>query len=350
MTHQPTTATSAEQSAMLRAFELAMKGPLAGPNPRVGCCLVDSNGAIVAEGWHEGSGTPHAEVKALHAARSAGISTEGLTAVVTLEPCSHTGKTGPCVEALFEAGIRRVVFSVSDPGAESGGGGGILKKRGVDVLGGLFDDQGLALVERWHYATKQMTPWVTVKWAMSLDGRAAAEDGSSQWITGTATREWVHQNRADHDVIVVGTNTALVDDPSLTARTLEGGLFQNQPLAVVVGEREIPESAKMRSHPGGFFHFADHNLQALCDELFREGKRSVYVEGGPTLASAFLKENLVNEIHVTIGSQLLGGHKLAVTDIGVNSMADAHALDIQSVTTLGDDIVVVARPRKKKGA
>ena len=343
------TATVAETNAISRAFDLALRGPLSGPNPRVGCCLLDDRGQIVAEGWHEGSGTPHAEVAALASARKQGISTEGLTAVVTLEPCSHTGKTGPCVEALKEARIRRVVYSVSDPGVESGGGATLLASAGLDVVGGLEEAQGLAIVERWHYATRANVPWVTIKWAMSLDGRAAAEDGSSQWITGPKTREWVHANRSEHDVIVVGTNTALLDDPSLTARTTEGGLFSRQPLAVVVGERPIPESAKVRSHPGGFFHFVDRNLKGLLQELFVEGKRSVYVEGGPTLASAFIREGLVNELHITIGATLLGGQKMAITDVGVGSMADAHQLDIRSVTTLGEDIVVVARPLTQKG-
>ena len=343
------TATLAETKAMSRAFDLALRGPLSGPNPRVGCCLLDDGGQIVAEGWHEGSGTPHAEVMALTSAREQGISTEGLTAVVTLEPCSHTGKTGPCVEALKQAGIRRVVYSVSDPGVESGGGATLLASAGVDVVGGVEETQGLAIVERWHYATSKGSPWVTVKWAMSLDGRAAADDGSSQWITGPHTREWVHAARSEHDVIVVGTTTALLDDPSLTARTPEGGLYDHQPLAVVIGERAIPDSAKVRSHPGGFFHFADHNLGALLQELFAEGKRSVYVEGGPTLASAFMREGLANELHVTIGPSLLGGHKMAISSLGVESMADALPLDIRSVTTLGDDIVVIARPRAQEG-
>lgn len=349
MSNQASKVNAAELAALHRAFELALRGPLHGPNPRVGCVLLDGHGNTVSEGWHEGSGTPHAEVVALQAARDNGRDTAGLTAVVTLEPCSHTGKTGPCVEALKEAGISRVVYSVSDPGMHSGGGAEILAAAGIDVVGGVEDEQGLLLIERWHYATKHSRPWITIKWAMSLDGRAAAEDGSSQWITGPATREWVHASRAEHDVIAVGTNTALLDDPSLTARTPQGGLMDHQPMAVVVGERPVPESAKVRAHPGGFLHYPDHNLSALLSLLFTEGKRSVYVEGGPTLASVFIREGLADEIHITQGSLLLGGSKMALHDIGVSSMSDAVGLNIRSVSHDSDDIVVVARPRDKRG-
>jgi diaminohydroxyphosphoribosylaminopyrimidine deaminase/5-amino-6-(5-phosphoribosylamino)uracil reductase len=343
-----TTPSVAWATAMGRALELAAKGPLTGGNPRVGCVLLDGAGVILAEGWHEGSGTPHAEVMAMANAHAAGISTEGLTAVVTLEPCAHTGKTGPCATALVEAGIARVVFSVDDPGVESRGGAQLLESAGIEVVRGVMNAEGLALIERWYHALSQERPWVTLKWAMSWDGRAAAADGTSQWITGPATREKVHQDRSEHDAIVVGTNTVLVDDPSLSARTSSGDLYRNQPLAVVAGNTEIPQDAKIRSHPGGFRPVPGHSPRALLGELFAEGIRSVYVEGGPTLASAFIEAGVVDQIDITIGPMLIGGPNTAVGDLGVNTMSEAMGLDIRDITRLGDDVVVTARPRSGK--
>lgn len=343
------TPTTAEHAAMARARDLALHGPRTGPNPQVGCVLLTAEGTTVSEGWHEGTGTPHAEIMALETARNSGVATNGLTAVVTLEPCVHTGKTGPCVQALRDAGITRVVYSVADPGIDSGGGGELLQKSSISVVAGVDSEAGTKLIERWHTATVRQSPWVTAKWAMSLDGRTAAADGSSQWITGQATREKVHRDRFDHDVIVVGTTTVLVDDPSLTARTPDGALATKQPRAVVVGHTEIPVGAKVRNHPGGFSHVTDRNLDTLLGNLFGEGVRSVYVEGGPTLVSAFISSDLVDEFHITMGPLFLGGPRTATTDIGVADIAGATKLTILDSYALGDDVVVTARPQVKEG-
>jgi diaminohydroxyphosphoribosylaminopyrimidine deaminase/5-amino-6-(5-phosphoribosylamino)uracil reductase len=348
MTAETAKATVAEATAMARARDLALRGPLTGPNPRVGCVLLDSSGATVSEGWHQGSGTPHAEVMALEAAIEAGVPTQGLTAVVTLEPCAHTGKTGPCADALIAAGISRVVYAVSDPGVSSSGGAAALRLAGVDVVPGLDADAGLALIERWHHSVSLRRPWITIKWAMSWDGRAAAADGTSQWITGPGTREKVHRDRSEHDAIVVGTSTIIVDDPSLSARTPSGGLHENQPRAIVVGLRDVPLNAKVRSHPGGFLHHRSQDLPDVMALLFDEGIRSIYLEGGPTLASAFIAAGLLDEIHITVGPLLLGGPNTAVVDIGVSSMADALALKITDLTRHGDDVVATLRPQEKR--
>lgn len=348
MTANTTTTTVAEATAMSRARELALHGPPTGPNPRVGCVLVNPSGVIVAEGWHNGSGTAHAEVMALESATASGIVTTGLTAVVTLEPCSHTGKTGPCATELISAGIARVVYSVGDPGGQSGGGASLLRDAGIDVVAGLEEGAGIALIERWHRSVSLGRPWVTIKWAMSWDGRGAAADGTSQWITGPTTREKVHRDRSEHDAIVVGTSTALVDDPSLTARRPSGELYEHQPRAIVVGERDIPASAKVHSHPSGFHHHRSRDLGMLMSSVFSEGVRSVYVEGGPTLASAFIAAGYVDELHITVGPVLLGGPHTAVGDIGVASLSDALSLQVTDITRLGDDVVVTARPQEKR--
>jgi diaminohydroxyphosphoribosylaminopyrimidine deaminase / 5-amino-6-(5-phosphoribosylamino)uracil reductase len=337
------------QAAMKRALELATKGPRTGPNPQVGCVLLDSSPAIVAEGWHEGAGTPHAEIMALTNLTNAGVSPRGLTAVVTLEPCAHTGKTGPCANALVDAGIARVVYSVSDSGDISGGGAQILRSAGVEVIEGIEESAGEALIERWLHSVATSRPWVKLKWAMSLDGRVAAADGTSQWITGEDTRAKVHRDRSEHDAIIVGINTVLVDNPRLTARTPEGDLYAHQPQAIVVGRRDVPQDALIRDHPGGFEHVTNHDLTGLLSALGEREIRSVYVEGGATLASAFLADNLVDELHITMGPMLLGGPNLAVTDLGIATMADSHHLTITDVQRLGDDIVVTARPHQERG-
>ncbi|MBT5575592.1 MAG: bifunctional diaminohydroxyphosphoribosylaminopyrimidine deaminase/5-amino-6-(5-phosphoribosylamino)uracil reductase RibD [Microbacteriaceae bacterium] len=338
---------AAYTAAMKRALEIAAQGPVTGPNPQVGCVLLNDAGEIVSEGWHEGSGTPHAEIMALDNLRARDLSAKGLTAVVTLEPCAHTGKTGPCAVALVEAGVSRVVYSVSDPGAISGGGAAILEQSGVQTLGGVENEAGTALIERWLVSETLQRPWVTLKWAMSLDGRSAAADGTSQWITGDETRAKVHLDRSRHDAIIVGINTVLTDNPRLTARAPEGGLYPHQPLAVVIGARDVPDNALIRNHPGGFLHAQTHDLAQTLSDLFARGTRSVYVEGGATIASAFLKARLVDELHITMGPLLLGGPATAVTDIGVTTMADAHQLNIVDVCTLGGDIVVTARPLRE---
>ena len=335
------------QAAMKRALELATRGPRTGPNPQVGCVLLDSSHAIVAEGWHEGSGTPHAEIMALANLAHSGLSSQGLTAVVTLEPCAHTGKTGPCAEALLNADIARVVYAVSDPGAASGGGAELLSAAGVEVISGVEASSGEALVEHWLHSVTASRPWVTLKWAMSLDGRTAAADGTSQWITGEETRAKVHRDRSEHDAIIVGINTVLVDNPRLTARTPEGDMYPHQPLAIVMGHREVPQDALIREHPGGFEHVNDHDIQALLTSLGERDIRSVYVEGGATLASAFLAEGLVDELYITMGPMLLGGPNLAITDLGVSTMTDAQDLSITDIQRLGVDIVLTARPQQE---
>ncbi|MDJ0334287.1 bifunctional diaminohydroxyphosphoribosylaminopyrimidine deaminase/5-amino-6-(5-phosphoribosylamino)uracil reductase RibD [Salinibacterium sp. G-O1] len=330
---------------MRRALELAAHGPATGVNPQVGCVLLDATGTVVAEGWHRGSGTPHAEVDALSKVDTA----VGLTAVVTLEPCNHTGRTGPCSEALVTAGVERVVYAVSDPGPTSAGGAARLRDAGLDVIAGVLAAEATEFQRAWLLATKLGRPFVTVKWASSLDGRAAAADGSSQWITGTASRQRVHEQRAANDAILVGTGTVFDDDPSLTARGDAGELLAEQPLPIVIGERQIPGTAKLWDHPRGVLETGSRNLEEILTWLFEQGIRRAFVEGGPTLASAFVAAGLVDEYLIYLAPKLLGGDRLAIGDIGVTHVGDARELRITAVEHLGNDILLVARPMTEAG-
>ncbi|WP_243063432.1 bifunctional diaminohydroxyphosphoribosylaminopyrimidine deaminase/5-amino-6-(5-phosphoribosylamino)uracil reductase RibD [Humibacter sp. RRB41] len=326
---------------MRRALQLAALGPDRGVNPRVGCVILSPAGDVLAEGWHRGAGTAHAEVDAL--SKLAPGEAAGATAVVSLEPCNHTGRTGPCSVALIDAGISRVVYAVDDPGHASRGGAQRLREAGVDVIDGVEADAATRFLQDWLTAARLGRPYVTLKWASSLDGRTAAGDGTSRWITGTAARQHVHEQRAASDAIVVGTGTVLADDPSLTARGDAGELMADQPVPVVLGDRAVPQDAAVRRHPHPPIFFPGHDLSAALVELRELGIRTAYVEAGPTLASAFVRAGLVDELHVYLAPTLLGGPHTALTDIGVDTITDQLALDLDRVERLGNDVLVVAR-------
>ncbi|WP_037664477.1 bifunctional diaminohydroxyphosphoribosylaminopyrimidine deaminase/5-amino-6-(5-phosphoribosylamino)uracil reductase RibD, partial [Streptomyces aurantiacus] len=222
-------ATAAEAAAMRRALALATRGlGFTSPNPVVGCVVLDATGETVGEGYHQRAGGPHAEV---HALRAAGEKARGGTAVVTLEPCNHTGRTGPCAQALLDAGIARVVYAVADPTPDATGGAATLRAAGVDVEPGLLAEEAETVNTAWLTSVRTGRPHVTWKYAATLDGRVAAADGSSRWITSAASRADVHRLRAECDAVVVGSGTQRADDPQLAVRGIEGAA---QPLRVVV--------------------------------------------------------------------------------------------------------------------
>ncbi|MEY4476696.1 MAG: riboflavin-specific deaminase [Actinomycetota bacterium] len=330
--------TTPYDDAVRRAAELAQRGPRTGENPQVGCVLLDASGAIVAEGWHRGAGTPHAEVDALSKVEDA----TGLTAVVTLEPCNHTGRTGPCAQALIAAGVSRVVYSQKDPGVEAGGGADTLRAAGIEVIGDVLPRVGEELIQRWLTANRLGRPWVTAKWGSTLDGRTAAADGTSQWITSAESREYIHLLRSQHDTIAVGTGTALADNPSLTARTPDGNLFPHQPLPVVIGNRDIPAGSSLWSHPRGVLQESG-DLAEILQRLYGIGVRSLFLEGGPGLMNSFIREGLVDEYVVCIAPLLLGGDRTSTGDLGISTLAEGRRLTILDTKHLGGDIVITAR-------
>jgi len=331
--------TEAERDAMSRALSLATRGPR-GVNPQVGAVLLSPAGEVIAEGWHRGAGTPHAEVDAL--SKLAPGEAAGATAVVTLEPCNHTGRTGPCSQALIDAGVARVIYALDDPGDASSGGGDRMRAADVDVVAGVDADDARELIADWLTVQRLRRPHVTVKWAQSLDGRAAASDGTSQWITGPVARADVHTRRAQADAIIVGTGTVLADDPALTARHGDA-LLPHQPVPVVIGSRAVPADAAVHRHPLAPILYDTHDLSAVLADLRERGIQRVFVEGGPTLASAFLAAGLADSLLAYIAPVLLGGGHLALADIGVGTIADARRLRIDEWVPLGEDLLAVAR-------
>ncbi|WP_461022783.1 bifunctional diaminohydroxyphosphoribosylaminopyrimidine deaminase/5-amino-6-(5-phosphoribosylamino)uracil reductase RibD [Thalassiella azotivora] len=329
---------------MRRALELAADPAIRpGANPRVGCVLIGRDGDVVAEGVHRGAGTPHAEVDALSAA---GTAAHGATAVVTLEPCDHTGRTGPCTQALLRAGVARVVFAQTDPDPVAAGGAATLRSAGVDVDAGLLAGEAERLNAEWTRATRLGRPHVTWKYAATLDGRSAAADRTSRWITGPAARREVHALRAAADAVVVGTGTVLADDPQLTARDDRDRPLpvELQPLRVAVGDRPVPPGARLRDRTGPFVQLPAGEPAHVLADLWGRGVRRVLLEGGPTLAGAFVRAGAVDRVVGYVAPALLGAGPAALADAGVTTIDEAVRLDVTDVTVVGGDVRVTAVP------
>ena len=339
---------------MRRAVDLAARGRGSTlPNPVVGCVLLDRDGQPVGEGWHEVAGGAHAEVAALSAA---GARARGATAVVTLEPCTHTGRTGPCVRALTEAGVARVVVAVPDPSPGAGGGAHALRAAGVDVEVGVLAEEAEAVNEPWLSAVRRGRPFVTWKVAATLDGRVAATDGTSRWITGPEARADVHRLRSEVDTMLVGVGTVLTDDPWLTVRTQEGALADRQPLRVVADTAgRTPLTARVRDGAARTWVATAEDvgrgpdgrldLHALLRELFVRQRRHVLLEGGPRLAGAMWRTGLIDQVVAYVAPALLGAGPAALEDAGIGTITDAVRLRLDDITRLGDDVRLALRPR-----
>ncbi|MBR7742150.1 bifunctional diaminohydroxyphosphoribosylaminopyrimidine deaminase/5-amino-6-(5-phosphoribosylamino)uracil reductase RibD [Phycicoccus sp. BSK3Z-2] len=326
---------------MRRALDAARLGPEADPNPRVGCVVTDASGVVVGVGHHRGAGTPHAEVDAL---RAAGAAARGGTAHVTLEPCDHTGRTGPCTEALLDAGVAAVRYAVADPGP---GAGGALRLRdaGVDVGPGPLEEEAAELNRTWLAAVRTGRPFVTWKCATTLDGRSAAADGSSRWVTGPRARADVHALRARVGAVLVGSGTALADDPALTVRDADGRVAGRQPLRVVLGTRALPTGSRLLDDAAETLHLAHRDPHAALAAVRGRGVHHVLLEGGPTLAAAFLDAGLVDEVVAYVAPALLGAGAGVVGDLGIVRIDDALRLDTTDVAVLDGDVRIKATPR-----
>ena len=307
---------------MRAALTAAARG-VRGANPVVGAALLSAEGEVLHVGHHRGAGTAHAEVTVLDAAREAGTPLRDTTLLVTLEPCHHTGRTGPCTEAILRAGVGRVVHAVADTTDAARGGAAWLREHGVEVRAGLLAAEALDLNDRWLRAQQQRRPFVSLKIAQSIDGRVAAVDGTSQWITGAPARAEGHQLRTRVDAVLVGGGTLRSDDPSLTARTPEGELCARQPLRAVMSTRPVPEAARIRGADGRFVQLDTHDPREALTRLRDRGAAHVLVEGGPTVAAAFLAADLVDELRLYQAPLLLGAGASSVAGLGIGTLAAA---------------------------
>lgn len=381
--------TDFDRKAMARALELAERGlETTHPNPRVGCVLARGE-EVVGEGWHERAGEPHAEINAL---RAAGHRAAGATAYVTLEPCSHHGRTPPCIDALIAARVARVIFALEDPNPRvSGRGAEALRQAGVGVHSGLMAAEAAELNPGFLKRMRRGRPWVRVKLAMSLDGRTALANGESQWITGSAAREDVQHWRAQSSAILTGIGTVLADDPRLDVRlpAPPAGGPRPQPLRVVLDARlQTPPGARMLGTGGGVLIMtaadrgeieagraarnaglvergaaieevpaepgaapagAGPGRLSLPDVLDRLGRREIndlWVEGGARLAGALLRQALVDELIVYVAPKLLGPQARPLVEMSeLRSLHEAPRFIVLDTRQIGEDIRLRVRPR-----
>lgn len=367
--------TPQDYEFMARAFRLAERGLYTTmPNPRVGCVLV-KDGRVIGEGWHVRAGEPHAEVNALTAA---GDNARGATAYVSLEPCSHTGRTGPCSQALVDAGVSRVVYAMEDPNPlVSGRGIDIMRAGGIQVDGPVLEDDARALNPGFIKRMECKLPFVRCKLAMSLDGRTAMESGESKWITGPRARADVQRLRARSCAIVSGVDSVLQDNSSLTVRADELDLAnareaaEKQPLRVILDSRlRLPRNALMFKqhtpillvhngsaevgHLAGWPEFVELlalpgkdgriDLQALLRELAQRHCNEVLVEAGSTLAGSFLRRGLLDEIIVYMAPKLLGSNARPIFELPLETMSASLALKINDIRAVGRDWRITASP------
>ncbi|HEX2028261.1 MAG TPA: bifunctional diaminohydroxyphosphoribosylaminopyrimidine deaminase/5-amino-6-(5-phosphoribosylamino)uracil reductase RibD [Nitriliruptorales bacterium] len=358
--------TDRDRELMGRALALAERGrATVRPNPMVGCVVV-RHGEVVGEGWHERAGEAHAEVAAL---RAAGERVRGATVYVTLEPCAHSGRTTPCAPALAAAGVARVVYAAEDPNPLAAGGAALLRAAGVSVTGGVGSEAARQQNEVFFHVHSTGRPFVTLKLAQSLDGRVAARDGSSRWITAREARTAVHELRAAADAVVVGSGTVLADDPRLDVRHVDARAGQPRP-AVVDRRGRTPPSAHV-VRPGALVvtgpdadavwrarlegagvevvgvpaHDQGVDLKAALRALLDRELQALMVEGGPTLAGAITRAGLVDRLVLHLGGVVVGGDGLpSLAGRGAPSISAAGRWTIESVRLLGPDVEVVARP------
>lgn len=358
--------TPQDHQFMALAIRLARRGLYTtDPNPRVGCVLV-KDGQVIAEGWHQRAGESHAEVLAL---RAAGIDAKESIAYVTLEPCSHYGKTGPCAEALVQAGVSEVVIAMSDPNPQvSGRGIARLQDAGIKVRVGLMEAEAEALNPGFIKRMKQGQPYVRVKMAMSLDGRTAMASGESQWITGPAARADVQRWRARSSAIVTGSGTVKLDDPSLNVREASFSAEEynpplRQPVRVVLDSRgELSGQETVFQLPGPSLHAScvgqseegeDGSYRRTClpgdeqgrlrledvlDLLAARECNEIWVEAGATLAGAFIKQGLCDELVIYIAPKIMGSNARPLFHLPLDSMSEAHGLKLTDSRQVGADI------------
>lgn len=330
------------------------------PNPAVGCVIVDNQGRLVGQGYHQRAGGPHAEI---HALREAGDKARGATAYVTLEPCNHQGRTGPCSQALIDAGIARVVYAMEDPNPlVCGQGLARLRAAGIEVIGPCLEAQARLLNRGFIKRMSEGLPFLTCKLAMSLDGRTAMANGESQWITGEAAREDVQTLRAKSCAIITGIGTVLADNPSLTWRINRPEGVTRQPMRVVLDRQlRTPPTAAILQQPGTTWLISEtaapvnsplapfvknlpDDLPAVMHWLGAEGCNEVLLESGSKLAGRFLAAGLIDELVVYLAGTLMGSSALPLFELPLEHMSERVGLKIHSICPIGNDWKIIATP------
>lgn len=334
--------TDLESAAMTAALNAAREG-VRGANPLVGAAILTADGQIVT-GHHGGAGTPHAEVDAITTAHDLDIDLSTSTLFVTLEPCNHHGRTGPCTEAIINAAIPSVVFASPDPNPVAAGGGNTLAEAGLTVRSGLREEDSRTLNDRWVRAMAEARPFVTAKIAQSLDGSVAAADGTSQWITSAESRAHAHEVRSRVDAILVGTGTAVADDPRLNARNHDGISLDDQPRPVVLGTSDLPVTSFLALNPNTL-HLRTHDVREALDQLYAAGVRHLLVEGGPTVLGAFFSAGVVDEVFCYQAPMLIGPGRSSVDGLDVGTLSEALRLipddtETPAVSWLGPDFLL----------
>ena len=356
-----------DRSWMRHALQLAgrARGTVS-PNPLVGCVLV-TDGAIVGEGWTQPPGGPHAEIVAM---RQAGRAAEGATAYVTLEPCDHVGRTGACSTALVDAGVARVHCAIADPNPLAAGGAATLRQAEIQVETGLLADEARHVNRVFLHGVATERPYVVLKQAMSLDGRIAAADGSSHWLTGQDTRAIAHRLRADADAVLVGIGTVLADDPRLTVRLDDyagpppvrvvldrdartpvdaRACDDAAPTVVITAAADSDAAAALRARGVTVVHQDPHDLAGVMSVLWAHGVRSVLVEGGAAVAGSLIREDGCDELHLHVAPVVLGerGRPWVVGD-GITALEAAPRLTPAGFASSGSDVVLTYVPDRAK--
>ena len=316
---------------MRHALTLALRGEgRTGSNPIVGAVIIDSEGQLISEGFHAGG--DHAEVVAIKAAQKIPA---GSTIVVTLEPCNHTGKTGPCVDAIIEAGISRVVYAVTDPNPIAAGGSDRLRAAGIEVISGVLETAARFFNRAWLSVIGKKRPLFIWKIAATLDGKTSATDGTSKWITSEASREFVSLLRRNSDAILVGTGTILADNPALIPH--DDADIKN-PLRVVMGTRDIPTVSQVLDDRANLLFVKSRDFQVLITDLLERGIKQVFVESGSELGTAMLKAGLIDEIMLFQAPTLLGTGKSFIGDLGIQTLSERIDLSILAHRQIGSDL------------
>lgn len=328
---------------MKRALALAETGSeqFSAPNPHVGCIIVNG-GEIVGEGHSDPAGGNHAEVNALRQVKE---KAQGATVYVTLEPCNHQGRTGPCTQALIDAGVAEVVYATADPSAVAGGGGARLTAEGIRVKGGILESNARHIHRQFLYSTHLKRPFVTVKAGISLDGRIALPTGESKWITSEASRFAVQKLRAERGCVLIGAKTALVDQARLTVRDFA---MQNPPTRVVIDSHgtlppDLPvfdsqaPSIRFTPQPSWEIDREWKDIDSLLGDLYRDGHNGLLVEGGAKTIGTFLKSGLVDEIVLFVAPIILGDGKGWVEGLSLESLSRALAFEFSTVQEVKPD-------------